>query len=139
MTDDGIEKGDVKAYSEREDSNILINLTGLGDREQRSENFQLDTVTKVRIYAIGEGDRDDMYDYAWIENENGKIVWEMTYRNTEHAGGAKKNRLFNDAILLQEGTYKVHVITDGSHSFKKWNSNPPHDPFHWGVTVMKVE
>lgn len=139
LADDGIESKDVKAYSEREDPNILIRLTGLGNREQRSKHFHLEKTTKIRIYAIGEGDRDDMYDYAWIEGENGRVVWEMTYRNTEHAGGAKKNRLFNDTILLDKGTYEVHVVTDGSHSFDNWNNSPPHDPFHWGVTVMREE
>ena len=87
----------------------------------------------------GEGDRDDMYDYGWIEDKRGRVIWEMTYQNTEHAGGALKNRLFNDLIILDEGEYKVHFVTDGSHSFKKWNSNPPYDPFHWGIMVMREE
>ena len=130
---------DVREYREREDPNILVNLTGLGDSERRRDRLYLDDVTKIRIYAIGEGDRDDMYDYGWIENDRGRVVWEMTYRNTDHAGGAKKNRLFNDTILLDEGEYKVQFITDGSHSFERWNANPPNDPFHWGIMVMKEE
>jgi hypothetical protein len=136
---DDIDPKDVKTYSEEEDPHLLTHLIGLGDNEKRTERFRLDATTRIRIYAIGEGDRGNMYDYGWIENEKGQTVWEMTYRNTEHAGGAKKNRLFNDTILLEEGMYILHFNTDGSHSFNKWNSNPPNDPFHWGVTVMKEE
>jgi hypothetical protein len=137
--DEDFDPGDVREYREREDPNILANLTGLGDRERRRARFHLNRMTKVRIHAIGEGDRDEMYDYGWIENDNGRTVWEMTYRNTEHAGGARKNRLFNDTIILDEGEYEVHFVTDGSHSFEKWNANPPDDPFHWGIMIMKEE
>ena len=127
---------EVLEYREREDPDILVNITGLGNHERQRERFHLSSDSKVRIYAIGEGDRDDMYDYGWIENERGRVVWEMSYRNTEHAGGARKNRLFNDTVLLEEGEYKVEYRTDGSHSFEKWNSNPPNDPFHWGVSQI---
>ena len=137
--DDDLDPEDIKEYREREDPNILVNLTSLGDRERRRDRFFLDSTTKIRIHAIGEGDRDDMYDYGWIENNRGRIVWEMTYRNTEHAGGARKNRLFNDTLILEGGDYEVHFVTDGSHSFDKWNANPPDDPFHWGILIMQEE
>ena len=139
VADENFERKNVQEYSEREDPNMLVHLIGLGDREQRRDRFYLDKRTRVRIYAIGEGDRDDMYDYGWIEDERGRVVWEMTNRNTEHAGGARKNLVFDDSIILDEGEYEVHFVTDGSHSFGKWNSSPPNDPFHWGITVMKQE
>jgi len=139
VVDPDVGAEDVKEYHEREDPNILVSLTRLGDREHRRARFHLDRLTKVRIYAIGEGDRDDMYDYGWIESDRGRVAWEMTYRNTEHAGGARKNRLFNDTIILDEGEYEVLFVTDGSHSFERWNANPPDDPFHWGITVMRAE
>ncbi|UCE19541.1 MAG: hypothetical protein JSV84_04135 [Gemmatimonadota bacterium] len=139
VAEDNFEPNSIQKYTVREDPNVLTNLTGLGDQEQGVERFSLDQSTRVRIYAVGEGDRYDMYDYGWNEDERGRMVWEMTYRNTGHAGGAQKNRLFNDVIVLGEGEYTVHFVTDGSHSFKKWNSTPPYDPFHWGILVMKEE
>ncbi|MFQ6091978.1 MAG: hypothetical protein ACE5OR_04745 [bacterium] len=139
VVDENVRPEDVKEYRERGDPNILVNLTGLGDRERRRARFRLSGITKIRIYAIGEGDRDDMYDYGWIESDRGRVVWEMTYRNTVHAGGARKNRLFNDTIILDAGEYEVRFVTDGSHSFEDWNANPPDDPFHWGITVMEEE
>lgn len=137
--EDSFEPGDIREYIADKDPRILIDLTRLGDREQRIERFSLEATTRIRIYAIGEGDRGDMYDYGWVEDKKGRVVWKMTYRNTEHAGGAQKNRLFNNTLLLEAGDYVVSFVTDGSHSFGRWNSNPPYDPFHWGVVVVKDE
>ncbi len=117
-------------------ANILVKMTGLRDHERKRAKFKLDKQTKILIYAIGEGSRDEMYDYGWIvSDETGRSVWEMTWRNTEPAGGASKNRLFNDTILLQPGDYIVNFITDASHSFNDWNASKPRDPVNWGITV----
>ncbi len=72
---------------------------------------------------MGEGVDGDMADYGWIDNdETGRTVWEMTYRKTDHAGGAEKNRVCDDTILLKAGTYVVYFETDGSHSYGNWNT-----------------
>ncbi|MFQ5770315.1 MAG: hypothetical protein ACE5HX_07250, partial [bacterium] len=90
--------------------------------------------------TIGEGTDGRMFDYGWIEDaEQRKVVWEMTYRKTNHAGGAKKNRLFDDTIFLKKGEYIVYYETDDSHSYNDWNSAPPYDPVNWGITVYLVE
>ena len=63
----------------------------------------------------------------------------MTYRKTDRAGGARKNRLFDDEIYLKAGTYQVIYESDDSHSFEEWNSRPPDDPFNWGITITYVD
>ena len=84
----------------------------------------------------GEGDPEEMFDYGWIaDGATGKSVWEMTYRNTEYAGGAKKNRMYDDSVILEPGTYEVNFVTDGSHAFNDWNSAKPRDPASWGITI----
>lgn len=132
-------KSDFKLLKESElqlSADILAKLTSVRDNERRRGKFQIDKRTKIRIYAIGEGSRDEMYDYGWILNDNtGRVVWEMTWRNTEPAGGARKNRLYDDSIILDPGKYIIYFITDGSHSFNDWNSSKPRDPVNWGVTV----
>ena len=78
----------------------------------------------MRIYALGEGSEGDMNDYGWIEDaKTGRIVWEMGYRMTDHAGGARKNRMFNGTILLQAGDYNVYYESDDSHAFNDWNAS----------------
>lgn len=128
----------VKLFDEKEykNNNILAQIVNVRDNRNERRKFTLSSASKVRIISIGEGDSGEMFDYGWIENERGKTIWEMTYRKTEHAGGARKNRKFNDTIYLEKGTYYLHYKSDDSHSFKDWNSSPPDDPDMYGITIM---
>jgi len=124
----------------RRGAEILVKMTSLGDNERERSKFTLKKRTRIRIYAIGEGSRDEMYDYGWIDNDkNNRTVWEMTWRNTDPAGGASKNRQYDGTIILDPGTYIVFFVTDGSHSFNDWNASKPRDPVNWGITVSKIE
>lgn len=117
----------------------IAELVHMGDNEDARKTFKLDQETTVRIYALGEGSGGDMHDYAWIEVAGtGRVVWEMTYRTTEHAGGAQKNRMFDGTIRLPAGTYVLRYESDGSHSFSDWNSDAPDDPEGWGVAVKRA-
>jgi len=81
-----------------------------------------------------------MADSGWIEDAaTNEVVWEMTYRNTRHAGGARKNRLFDGEIMLDPGTYEVHYETDDSHAFASWNDTAPPAPRSWGIVVTPVK
>lgn len=128
----------VKLFDEREfkNENVLAELIRVRDHKELSQRFELSDNERVRIIALGEGDKGGMYDYGWIENEQGRIIWEMTFRKTDHGGGARKNRMFNDTIFLEAGTYYVYYETDGSHSYNNWNSTPPDNPEMYGITVL---
>ena len=120
--------------------NVIAQIVKVQDDEHLTKSFTLDKATKVRIYAIGEGVDGDMVDYGWIENRTtDKTVWEMTYRTSEKAGGAEKNRMFDGSIVLPAGEYKVYFQTDGSHSYHDWNDTPPYDQDHYGITIYKIE
>ncbi|MFH0991723.1 MAG: hypothetical protein V1799_17080 [bacterium] len=126
----------IRPYSETDDPSILARLVGIRDDERRKQSFSLSKKSDLHLYALGEGRDGDMVDYAWIEDASTrKIVWEMTYRSTEHAGGSKKNRVFDGTITLPAGKYILFYESDGSHSFNNWNEDPPDDPYHWGVTI----
>ena len=125
-------------YNESETENVIAQLVKVRDDRHVHQRFSLPKQMKVRVYAIGEGTRDEMVDYAWIENAaTGAVVWEMTYRMTTRAGGAEKNRLFAGYVLLDKGEYEVHYQTDDSHAFGDWNDDPPRDRTHYGVTIYK--
>lgn len=120
--------------------NTLVNIVRVGDDEFEQQAFTLDRERRVRIYAIGEGKDDVMYDYAWIEDaESGETVWSMIFRRTEHAGGANKNRMSNDIVTLPRGSYVAYYVTDGSHSFRAWNDSKPRDADNWGITVTLAD
>lgn len=135
----GLDKSAVTEYAERPDASIIAQLVRLRDDENARRKFTLDRESQVRIYALGEGSGRDLADYGWIEDaKTGKTVWEMTYRTTEPAGGASKNRRFNGVITLPAGEYVLRFETDGSHSFGSWNANPPDEPDMWGITLYRV-
>jgi len=123
---------------EYKNDKVVVEILRVRDDEHLNELFTLDKDTNLRILAVGEGDDGEMFDYGWIENVDTKeVVWEMTYRNTDPAGGASKNRLFNGTVILPKGSYRVYYETDGSHSYRDWNASPPRDPERYGISLMK--
>jgi len=136
VSENDFNDGVVSEYDPKNDKNIIASLTRLGDYEKERVKFTLDKETDIRIYALGEGQYGEMYDYGWIRNaDTGETVWKMRYRNTENAGGARKNRLVEEVITLEPGEYYLYFKTDDSHSYEKWNDSPPFDPESWGITL----
>lgn len=117
---------------------VLVDLTGLGDDADVSKTFSLSQESAIKITALGEGRKGEMFDYGWIEDaETGETVWEMTFRKTRHAGGADKNRQATATITLEKGKYRVFFVTDDSHSFEDFNASPPDDPERWGILISE--
>ena len=116
--------------------NIIAQITKVFDDKELKKDFSISKKSKIRIIALGESRGNDLVDYAWITDSNGKFVWEMNYNETKHAGGAEKNRIFNNLIELESGKYYLHFKTDDSHSFEEWNSTPPDNQQMFGVTIL---
>jgi len=129
----GFELFDEHNYKSK---NIISEIVKVQDDEDLEESFTLSKESKVRILAIGEGGRSGMDDYGWIEDNEGDVIWKMTYRKTDNAGGASKNRIFNRTITLEAGKYTLHYTTDGSHSYGSWNSSPPENQDNYGITLL---
>ena len=115
---------------------VLAQIVQVLDNEDKTLAFSVTSNQPVRIFAIGEADSGQMFDYGWIEDEKGSRVWEMQAAKTEHAGGAGKNRKVDVQITLPAGNYKLRYKTDDSHAFDHWNSLPPEINF-WGIAVYK--
>jgi CubicO group peptidase (beta-lactamase class C family) len=115
---------------------VVAQIVQVLDNEDKSAPFTLTSNQHVRIFAIGEGQAGEMFDYGWIEDDKGSRVWEMKEPQTTHAGGAGKNRQVDAQINLPAGNYKLRYKTDDSHSFDHWNALPPDINF-WGITLYK--
>jgi hypothetical protein len=116
---------------------VVAKIVEVVDNEDKSVAFSLAGSQEVRIYAVGEGQAGEMFDYGWIENtDKGVPVWEMQEPKTTHAGGAGKNRKVDVVITLPAGNYKLRYKSDDSHAFGHWNSLPPDINF-WGIAVYK--
>lgn len=130
----------VEKYAEEKDKSMIAQIVRVCDNADRSVRFALDHSTKVRIYAIGESQNREMYDYGWIEDaRTGTVVWEMTYGMTFHAGGGRKNRMLNSSIVLEKGNYVLRYKTDDSHAYNEWNSDPPDDRDYYGISLYREE
>jgi hypothetical protein len=118
----------------------LVSMTGLGNDANISERFTLDESSRVHIFALGELTLDGRYDYGWItENETGEVVWEMTRKNSERAGGTSKNRKVDTTVMLPSGSYEAHFRTDDSHSFPQFrHGGAPDNPDAWGISIWRV-
>ena len=116
--------------------NVIVALTMVGDDENVSQGFTLTQPIEVRITAMGEGMGGQMYDFGTIlDAATQRPVWTMDLRNTHHAGGADKNRMIDEMVSLEAGSYLVYYESDGSHSYGDWNSEEPSYPELWGITV----
>ena len=115
---------------------VIAQIVGVQDNEDKSVEFKMASSQDVRIFAIGEGQPGQMFDYGWIEDDKGSRVWEMQEPKTTHAGGAGKNRKVDVVITLPAGNYKLRYKADDSHSFDRWNALPPDINF-WGIAVYK--
>jgi CubicO group peptidase (beta-lactamase class C family) len=116
---------------------VIAQIVQVLDKEDKTLAFSLASSQDVRIFAVGEGQGGEMFDYGWIEDvDKGSRVWEMQEAKTAHAGGAGKNRKVDVVITLPAGNYKLRYKSDDSHSFDHWNSMPPDINF-WGIAVYK--
>jgi len=116
---------------------VIAQIIQVLDNEDKSVAFNLASSQEVRIFAIGEGQPGQMFDYGWIEDVDKRTrVWEMQEPKTTHAGGAGKNRKVDVVITLPAGNYKLRYKSDDSHAFDHWNSLPPDINF-WGIAIYK--
>lgn len=133
------ESSDIEVFSDYKPENIIAQIVKVRDDAYVQAEFILKKKTPVRIYAIGEGQSGEMYDYGWIENAEGLRVWSMEYRETNWAGGARKNRSITETITLPAGSYTLFYKSDDSHSYRDWNASPPDDPNSWGISIASLK
>ncbi|HVG21092.1 MAG TPA: serine hydrolase [Blastocatellia bacterium] len=120
-------------------ASALAQIVRVADKADETIEFNLPRAQNVRVFSIGEGQGDEMFDYGWIESaETGKVVWQMKARETLPAGGAGKNRKADVIVALPAGRYKLRYKSDDSHSFDRWNSLPPDINF-WGIALYAKE
>ena len=139
----GLDVGSVRLLDEQQlaqSDDILVRIAYVGDDERVRQEFTLDRHSTVEIRAIGEGSSGSMHDYGFLRaNDSGRVVWEMDYDETRHAGGANKNRMVTRRVQLEPGAYEAVYVSDGSHSFRGWNAESPRDPTDWGLTVRRID
>jgi hypothetical protein len=117
----------------------VITLVHPGNDSYRKVDFALTDDCDLEVYCVGEfaGSAESMVDGGWIVDvKTHARVWDMAERNTDHAGGAAKNRRFHENVRLKRGEYTAYYVTDDSHTWDDWNAPPPIDPEAWGLQIF---
>jgi len=126
------------AFSENE--RVLVNLIRIGNREAVSEPLNLiEEQNVLRIVGMGEKNDGRWLDYGWIEDEQGRKVWDMRASTTLPAGGDNRNRVFDGQVVLKPGNYRVHYQTNNIHAFGDFTFDPPDKPASWGIRIAEVQ
>jgi serine phosphatase RsbU (regulator of sigma subunit)/ligand-binding sensor domain-containing protein len=115
-------------------------IENVGNLADTILNVRINTQTQALVVVTGENGMSnfrstELFDYGWIENENGEKVWEIDKEKSMHAGGALKNRIVADVIDLVPGNYSLRYISDDSHSAELWNAGPPNNEEDWGIQL----
>ena len=122
--------------------NPVIRMTEVGDDQRHERSFTVTNKVAVLFYALGEINRREEYDVAWLEqvHASGETVtrWRMSSEGSLHAGGARKNRKEVVLLRLEPARYTLYYESDGSHSYDQWNAGEPDYPERWGVTMFPV-
>jgi len=133
-----------KSYTPRMErpANVVVDFRRPGPNEYHRYGFKLSRETSLLIRAIGEysDSYEQFVDGGWIINaDTREKVWSMDKWNTDRAGGANKNRLFNGEVTLPAGDYIACYATDDSHDSKEWNAQPPVDPLNYGLLITTTK
>jgi ligand-binding sensor domain-containing protein/serine phosphatase RsbU (regulator of sigma subunit) len=115
----------------------IASLTQVKNNADLTQSFELESKTNVLVISIGEV-LNELWDFGWIEDADGKEVWKMTTSESKHAGGARKNRMQIWSAVLDKGSYILRYTSDDSHSFDSWNEAAPLHPNWWGIQLYEI-
>jgi len=130
-----------KIKSTIESRKSKASILNVGEQQNLTEKFELSEPKEMLVICGGEGRivLPNSFDYGWLENGKGKVIWSMeTPLNTFLLGGGVKNRLKVGVIKLEPGTYKLRYVSDQGHSFGNWNVIPPADSTLWGIQAFVI-
>lgn len=121
-------------------ASAIVALHGTSHEQFQQSGFTLSKPTEVEVYVEGEAREDGEFDFGWLINADTRAkVWRFSWRESEPAGGAGKNRVAKISRVLPAGRYAALYATDDSHDPSEWNAQPPHDPDAWGLTIRVTD
>ena len=107
-----------------------LDLSGKFKAEWDSQNLYIRVKVRDNVKTMAKA----LFDYGWIEDQSGKIIWRMNPNSLVHAGGALKNKAIEAKIKLKKGIYWLNYHTDESHSPNRWDDVPPKSSFY-GISL----
>jgi serine phosphatase RsbU (regulator of sigma subunit)/ligand-binding sensor domain-containing protein len=121
----------------------IASILKVGETASLKKEFNLEKSLKVLIINLGEGRLYDltanMFDYGWLEDSNGKKIWEAdSVQNSFNDGGGFKNRIAFGCLDLPKGKYKINFVSDVGNSYGAFNVTAPPDSVWYGIQVIQL-
>ena len=122
-------------------SQPIASILKVGEQKLLEKEFEISDSSKVLIVGVGEGqyDLDRLFDFGWIEDDDGNIIWGMQkFGDSFHFQGGMKNRIMTQTLHLKKGKYKLKFQSDVGHSYGNFNVLAPKDSALWGIQVIQI-
>lgn len=94
---------------------------------------------QIRLDALFEAVGDTPADSAYLVSVDGDTLWTARPEASRHAGGSPRNRRQTDTLSLEPGRYRAVYRADDSHAYRDWESNPPWEPWRWGLRIAPAD
>ena len=111
-----------------------LDLSGKFKAEWDENNLYILVIVRDNIKTLANA----IFDYGWLEDLKGNVIWKMTSANLKYAGGALKNKKASGIIALKKGFYFLKYHTDESHSPGNWDAVPPNTSFY-GIKAAYIK
>ena len=143
----GLQEYDFKLISFIDSLNAIgkpiSSILKVGDYQDLKKDFSIEKKTNILLVSVGEGLPDGasiMVDYGWLtDSKNDTLFIHYSVMDgSKYLNGVAKNRIAIKTLTLNPGSYKLHYISDDSHSYGKWNANPPADSTLWGIQAFEI-
>ncbi|GAA4401107.1 hypothetical protein GCM10023187_14940 [Nibrella viscosa] len=109
-----------------------------GNQVNARQTFTVSAPTRVAIVSMGELGPKTRYDFGWIEDSQGRTVWEQTDSASRYAGGYMYQRIQVATLTLPAGNYRLRYQSDGADAYRHWRFPAPTYPEWWGIRVLGI-
>src|ERR1019366_1409397 len=106
-----------------------------GNNVNTTDSFNLTAPTDLLVIGMGEISSAENDDHGWIEDESGKIIWDMDFSNTMSDGNG---RIRAGVVNLNAGSYRVRYRSEQHYSYGHWSRAAPLHPDLWGIQVARI-
>ncbi len=77
------------------------------------------------------------WDYGWLEDANGRVVWSMTPENSK-SDGVSNRRMQVQTLRLPAGSYRLRYKSDPVYYYGSWPFGPPSHPEYQGIQLLII-
>lgn len=114
----------------------LASILHPGVNQNRTETFTLAQPTDLMVVAGGDISTTQKSSYGWIEDANGKVIWEFSPEKSVADGPYPNIRVQAKVIRLAAGEYRLRYISGNTYAYGHWTYAPPLHPELWGIQLL---